>query len=154
MTPVRCIAPAGEQGDCWRACIASILNLPAAEVPNFAHLADDSWCRMYELGRAWLKTRDLGIFRTYYSAGWALDEVLETLSAPNIDVPIILAGQSGRDPREAHAVVVMNGEVVHDPSGAGVAGPYPCNCGAAECDSKGWWWLDVVAFTASSRLLP
>lgn len=147
MTPVRCIGA----GDCWRSCIASILNLAAGDVPNFGELAD-TWDRMYELGRDWLSSRGLGIFRTYCTPGWTLEKLLEVFSSENADVPIIVSGLSRSNPQETHAIVAMNGKVVHDPSGAGVAGPCPCRCGAPTCDGVGYWWIDVIAFGHSTAL--
>jgi hypothetical protein len=42
MTPVdqEFLKERGEPGDCWRACIATILGLPLAEVPHILH---DAW---------------------------------------------------------------------------------------------------------------
>ena len=64
MKPQRCLVSladhnAGiELGDCWRACVATILRLPAREVPNFVDLAKDEFL---ERTRDWLADR-----------GWAL----------------------------------------------------------------------------------
>lgn len=147
MNPQRCIAPAHEGGDCWRACIASILNLPAATVPHFAELSGNCWDGMYQLAREWLAERGVGIFRTYCSADWTLETLLEHFSKANVGVPIIVNGQSGRRTEENHAVIAMNGRIAHDPSGVGVIGP----CINIDGDS-GWWWIDVIAFADASTL--
>ncbi len=106
---------------------------------------------MFALTRKWLAERGLGIFRTYCSAGWEVDKVVKWFSADNPGVPLILMGQSGRDRHapdpDNHAVVVMNGQIVHDPSNAGIIGP--CLNGKNEPD---WYWLDIVAFAAHSNL--
>jgi hypothetical protein len=48
------------RGDCWRACIASILELPIEEVPNFvAEFADNPEITHYELCSNWLRERGL-----------------------------------------------------------------------------------------------
>ncbi|HEU4804201.1 MAG TPA: hypothetical protein VFS91_00070 [Nitrobacter sp.] len=130
--------------------MASILDLPAADVPNFANACGDSWSEMYNQAREWLGERGLGIYRTYCSAGWTLEKVAEWFSADNPGVPVILMGRSGRKGAtelDNHAVVLLNGAVAHDPSGVGLAGP----C----ADSRGqdaWWWLDIIAITSSPRL--
>lgn len=143
MSPQPCIAPREEQGDCWRACIASILDLPAREVPNFAHL-HAKWEDMVAAARQWLAPRGLAIFETYCSAGWETEKLLHWFSAGNPGAPFILCGQSARDPNENHAVVALGGAIVHDPSGSGIAGP--CTGGGSEA---GWWWLHVICVAAN-----
>lgn len=138
MIPQRCIA----SGDCYRACIASVCECPAREVPDFGSLAKDDPDRMRVLVREWLHARGFGLFSTYCSAGWKLETVLSVYSAENPGVPAILIGKSGSSSNEAHAVVALNGEIAHDPSGAGLAGAWPCAC-KADCD-LGWWWIDVI----------
>lgn len=152
MTPVRCTYVPGEEGDCWRACIASILNLPALDVPNFGHMAGDDWDEMYRLGREWLSQRGIGIFRTYCSAAWDLDKLLEVFSAANSGIPLIISGQSRRNPKESHAVIAINGKIIHDPSNSGLRGACACGCGNPACDGNGYWWIDVLAFAEFSQL--
>lgn len=153
MTPVPCISEPGEFGDCWRACIATILDLCTSDVPHFFALAGAGTAgpevncnaAAYRLGREWLREQGLGIFRAYESGRLSLDRVLENSLLFSPDVPIILHGTpalaSVTDP--AHAVVIMNGVIVHDPSGLGVGGgPVRCDCADPYC--KGWWWIDVI----------
>lgn len=142
MTPVPCVAPRGEVGDCYRACLASVLNLSPHDVPHFAANGAD-WTTMFEHAREWLRPLGLGIYRTYCSAPWALEDVLRWFSAKNPGVPVIVMGKSQRDPEENHAVVAMDGAIVHDPSGSGLSGP---------CLGDEWWWLDIVAFTDFSKV--
>lgn len=144
MKPQRCVARPDEQGDCYRACVASILNIPVTAVPNFADATD--WDTMLEAVRAWLAERDLALFRTYCSAGWEIGKLLEVFSAGNGGVPIILSGQSRADPTDNHAVVVMDGKIFHDPSGAGIRAPV-----VYEGGDNGWWHLDIIAFPASRQ---
>jgi hypothetical protein len=141
MKPQRCLV-GGKDGDCFRACIATICEVPASEVPNFGALAGDI-DGTARLAREWLRPRGYSLFATYCSAGWALDKVLSTYSADNPGVPIILAGVPQTNNDETHAVVALNGEIVWDPSGAGLSGPWPCRCNP-EC-GLGWWWIYVVA---------
>lgn len=146
MRPQSCIAQRSEEGDCYRACLASVLEVPTKEVPNFADLYD-KWDTMFAAVRAWLAERGFAIFRTYCSAGWKLDKLLEAFSADNPDVPIILMGQSGTNASNSHAVVVLNGKVQHDPSGCGISGPCVGSKG-----QDAWWWLDIVC--VSARQMP
>lgn len=143
MTPVKCVSRPDEHGDCWRACIASVLDLPALEVPNFAQ-EFPGWDEMLAAARQWLRQRGLTIFRTYCSAKWERDRMLEVFSSDNPGTPIILIGESGQDSGDNHAVVVIDGSVDHDPSGAGVVGPV--THGGHE---RGWWWFDVIAVAST-----
>jgi hypothetical protein len=138
--PQRCLV-GGKDGDCFRACIATICEVPASEVPNFGALTND--CdEMSLLARKWLAPRGYSLFVTYCSAGWTVERVLSNYSADNPGVPVIIAGVPETNKDETHAVVALNGKVVWDPSGAGLSGPYPCRC-KPDCE-LGWWWIYVI----------
>lgn len=139
MTPQPCIAPAAEDGDCWRACIATILDLPVADLPNFAHNAD--WNGMLEAARRWLKPKGLSIYQTYCAGSWDLKEIISSFSERSPGAPFILCGASKRDPNDDHAVVVMDGALVHDPSGSGLSGP------CQEVHGERWWYMHVICLS-------
>jgi hypothetical protein len=143
MTPQRCIVPqhGEESGDCWRACIASILNLSARDVPNFVDLAERMKARnrAEDCAREWLSSYGLTIFQTYCTGDWSLENMLRVYGDINPGVPMILSGRCTTAPDDHHCVVIMNGKVVHDPSNAGVNAP---------C-SDGYWWLEVIAVADS-----
>lgn len=153
MTPVRCISSSlGEFGDCWRCCIASIVDLPASDVPNFFHIAngraaDGPECNKiaYELAREWLAKRGLGIFRVWAYGEWSLEKVLDQYGGFSPEVPYIVHGTPAgeRQGEMAHAIVAAGDQIIHDPSGAGIAGPCLCTC---KPDCPGLWWLDVISF--------
>jgi hypothetical protein len=145
--PQRCIASA----DCYRACVATICERPAHEVPDFGALAKDDIDEMYRAAREWLHSQGFGLFSTYCSAGWPLEKVLSVFSADNPGVPMIIAGVAGSNPAETHAVIALNGAIAHDPSGARVVGPWKCDC-KPDCE-RGWWWIDVItAFPQSMEV--
>lgn len=50
------------RGDCFRTCVASILELPLDQVPNFVESSD-----MNKACYDWLKERGLGCVRMYFS---------------------------------------------------------------------------------------
>jgi hypothetical protein len=87
----------GTQGDCLRAAVASVLNLPLIAVPHFVILSGGEW---HKGVRDWLRDRGLD-FRLVYSAprGYAV-----------AIGPI-------RDGKGYHAVVERDGELAHDPNG-------------------------------------
>lgn len=102
--------PSGERGNCFATCIASILEAPLAEVPNFCN--SDLW--RWDLNR-WLAPRGL----TYVDVslpGDARDELVEFWGYH------VISGDGPRGHR--HSVVGLKGEIVWDPhpSRAGLLG--------------------------------
>lgn len=71
MKPVRQTDFGKGTGDCWAACIASILELPLSEVPNFCH--DDLRSGWLKRTINWLYARGIGIIYIE-DAGKALSE--------------------------------------------------------------------------------
>lgn len=98
----------GQYGDCQRATLASLLELPISEVPHFLRdangIADDFWCSIQKFCN---------------SKGYAYME-LPMGVRPNFwgDGPDIYHEISGPSPRGGnifHSVVGKNGEIVFDP---------------------------------------
>ena len=86
------------EGNCFAACVASILEIPIEEAPDVMSIPN--W---YEAFAEWLKPR--GMYPICFNLtknGW---------------VPIGLHILSGKSPRWAgdHAVVARGTEIVHDP---------------------------------------
>lgn len=146
MKPINCISGRGEFGDCYRACIASILELPADEVPHFGALSTDSE-QMKVHFRKWLSERGLALFENWVSGQWSLEKVLQLFSKESPGAPFILHGEAAIKGTGDinHAVVALDGEI-HDPSGAGIRGP----CVNIEGERL-HWWIDVITI---SRALP
>ena len=106
----------GQHGDCQRAVIASLLELPIADVPHFLQLSGgdpvgywvrlQTFCRSY--GTAYLTVPARSGSEFYGDDGNIYHEI------------------SGPSPRGSglHAVVGCNGQIVYDPhpSRAGLAG--------------------------------
>jgi hypothetical protein len=101
----------GNQGDCWRTCIATVLGLHPLDVPNFVQ--QYSWM---EAARLWLAPRGMD-YGVTPGAEYVLDH-------PEIyDGRLLIA--TGPSPRGdwMHCVVVDHQlNLVHDPhpSGAGI----------------------------------
>ena len=101
----------GKEGNCWAACIASILELNIEEVPNFCAGEDidgkpcdpNQW---FNMTINWLKRR-----------GYTMIFFLK----PNIFRPDAFHIISGRSPRGAydHCVVAYGMEMRHDPHPSG-----------------------------------
>jgi hypothetical protein len=85
-------------GNCFSACVASLLELPIEEVPHFG--SDDTWWATFQ---AWLKPRGL------YAVLFKVDS--DEQRPPGFHVV------SGRSPRHdaLHAVVGKGAEIAHDP---------------------------------------
>jgi hypothetical protein len=87
-------------GNCLAACVASLLHLDIADVPNFCEGHADGW---FSRMGAWLRERGLAAF-------WFKGPPLESLA----DVYVIVSGQSPRGDY-LHATVWRGSEMVHDP---------------------------------------
>lgn len=99
----------GQHGDCLRACVASLIEVPAAEVPHVAQLfpndARAAWNHLYDFlearGYCYVPGRKTIIEGQYH----------------------IISGPSPRN-KGTHAVIGLDGKIVFDPhpSRAGLAG--------------------------------
>lgn len=108
-----------ENGDCFAACVATILDVDLADTPNFCSLGRDWWQKFQE----WLRNRNLGAVAVDLSPGdravmWPLP----------LGVPVILTGPSRRSDG-LHSVVGTTHdegfEYVFDPNPGGgyLSGP-------------------------------
>ena len=117
MTPVMCHVKhdpeAGTYGDCLRVCVASLLDLEAADVTHFFHDDCDGAtgnARLVEF----LSGQGYAPFWSHYPGELSLDDVLGHQGAQNPTCHYLLFGRvaSGGD----HVVVCKGGEIVHDPA--------------------------------------
>lgn len=114
----------GKIGDCFRASIASLLDLSPEEVPHFMDYDwnDTDSGKWYPALLEWLKPRGLTYFELPIPAElhgtW-----FDGLASCGFDAHHLLSGMS---PRATHTVVARNGKMVHDPSKqrTGLVGPY------------------------------
>lgn len=98
----------GDSGNCFSACLASVLELPIEEVPNFFHGEDKSPEAWWRRARAWLETQGFGIVCMTVDS-----DHHDPLHWYHPDAYLIVAGKSerGRD----HAIVCRGGRMIHDP---------------------------------------
>src|SRR5688572_16969639 len=101
MRPQRCIAPPGEAGDCMRACVATILGVPAADIPNFNETTrregltgEKQYLAMQQQIREYLSPFGLSIFNSYCNGEWPLEKALDYFSGFSPGVPVIFHGQA------------------------------------------------------------
>lgn len=104
------------KGNCWAACVASVLEMPLSEMPDVEFEStegmpgDEDVKRFWKKWREWLAERNLGLQRMTLGEGHPFP--------PGI---LIVTGQSPRGPWQ-HSVVYRDGELAHDPhpEGGGV----------------------------------
>ena len=130
--------PPNSYGDCWSACMASILE--REDIPHFLEDGDpnNDWI---ERTREYLATIDVSLWRTWYGVD-NLSEVLFTMKEINPDMYYILSGDSPSGP---HSVVCLNDEIVHDPAGRpkGEQIVGPC--------ANDVYWVEVLAIGINNK---
>lgn len=121
----------GQYGDCHRTCLANMLDLEPASVPNFAVHYDDIPAFYREVDK-FLSSKGLAEF-TYAMSG-TLEDVLNCMQVWNKNQLYILCGKSPRDTN--HSVVCRGGKIICDPAidGGDLVGPA----------SDGYYWISVL----------
>lgn len=97
-------------GDCWRCCVAAVLQMPAEHVPHF--VAHNGGLHYEADTQTWLAVR-----------GFTLIQCKSRLQFPRMDgkpfspLPVITCGPTPRSSRmgQTHAVVYFGGAMVYDP---------------------------------------
>ena len=120
----------GTWGDCQRACIASLMELDLEHVPHF-----------FDQGKPLTEAMQLLYdFLADYGLGYVtipftgtVDDVLAAMAHHNPGMHYILVGESGKLPGIGHVVVCKGDEIIHDPSGSGIAGPI-----------DGYVWVELI----------
>jgi hypothetical protein len=109
MRPVHQAETTHGRGDCFAACLASLLEISIEDVPNF-RLAENPWASIQE----WLGERGLCAIRCI-----ADPRIFSTIPRQYC----ILSGASPTNPGGIHAVIALwdglSAEVVHDPRPGG-----------------------------------
>lgn len=124
MQPVHCRTrhdPPHSYGDCVRACVASLLELPPEDVPHVYHDNCDGPEGMRRM-REWLRERGYGLFASNYD-GVPLSEMLSFMGELNPDVHYMLFGGTGDG--GDHVVICHGDKIVHNPAwyGCSLVGP-------------------------------
>jgi hypothetical protein len=116
--------PPTAYGDCLRAALASVLDLPAEDVPHFAHDGADPEI-VLQRARDYLRPMGLTAFVSIYDGSNSRAEVLEYMAERNPDTTYLLFGLVSEG--GGHVVVCTGGKVVHNPAwyGCHVVAPGP-----------------------------
>lgn len=139
MIPVYQKVAGSERGDCYSACVASLLELRLEQVPNFHDLMQHEDAEWGYVVSKWL--RAWGYWHIIVSWTPEFDEDTHAYGTG----PYIL---SGRSPRidSYHAVIAERGGIVHDPS--------PDGGGLRKPTEKYPWYVEVLVpydYTGRSR---
>lgn len=108
-------------GNCFRASVASILEIGIDDMPHFEQTmfdgTDDSW---YAEFVDWLYDQGYGLVEWYVTH----PDHCDIYVGPPPGTYVLATGPSPRHETEAHCVVYRNGELAHDPhpEGGGLAG--------------------------------
>lgn len=119
MTPQKQLTPS----DCFRACLASILDLPIASVPDFfmggALSSEDAYASVED----WLNHEGWTLLISCFPPNFTLSEMLDYDGAGKNHY-ILGGGANGK----GHCVIVKSGQVIFNPGSQGLpglTGPHP-----------------------------
>lgn len=123
----------GQFGDCHRACIASILELPIEKVPHFGYDGNKDgqifWNRINEF------LHQFGLKEVQFAFEGELKDILNMMKMLNPDIHYLLGCASKRG--YGHSVVCFNDNIVHDPTL--MEPPHEYN------KLDGFYWITVLA---------
>ena len=100
-------APVRKQGNCFQACVATVLQIPLEEAFDHAFLPDDQWFGEFN---KWLEQYGLGCIFLETS-----EEKPATCSG-FLGIHIAECMSKTLYHGERHAVVIKNGNLLHDPN--------------------------------------
>lgn len=99
-----------QKGNCYQAALASIMELPLDEVPNFIEMEDDVW---YPIFLEFVKSKG-------FEYNWSYDV------PKGYHIGSGISPRARKDKRITHAVICLDGEMVFDvhPDRTGIIGPF------------------------------
>lgn len=101
-------------GDCYRACLASVLELPITEVPHIARMQAEGKGTFWEIANEWLASKGLFVLQVRHQYGEAHPFPFGYCAGHAMYH--ILSSPSPRQPDAIwHSVVACNGVMVFDP---------------------------------------
>jgi hypothetical protein len=114
MKPVMQTSFGNGKGNCFTACVASLLELRIGEVPDFCLLyGDHEWWLELE---KWMAVRGLAPIEICFAGGTDVDAegFDHKVFYVRRDVPLILSGKNAAG--VAHCVVLYDGDRIHNPN--------------------------------------
>lgn len=123
----------GIYGDCFRTCIACLMDLDASEVPHIHDENQPEGETQVDGYRKWLSSKGLGLFEVCLSG--ELDNILNHINSTNPNEYYLLTGKArcGAD----HIVICLGNKIVWDTSSdtVGIVGPRA---------GDGFYWISVL----------
>lgn len=131
-----------ELKDCWRTCIASILGLPAKEVPHFYEIAGWDTDLAEMMAKQWLHSKGYNLVTVQFAGGASFEDMLQLFSKVTDGLYYIMSGRS-KSKSENHAVVCKDAQVVLDPLfGKAVQEPFRGPCVTPDGDKR--WIVEII----------
>lgn len=125
--------PPNTYGDCYRACIASIIEVPTIAIPHPGVRGEEHWRDEIKVMDRWLAERG------YWTFGIKIfDKDLAEYQEYAIGYYLL----GGKSPRAPHFVVARHGNIVHDPHPEG---------GGLVADDDGTWNMQFVCYGARKK---
>ncbi len=125
-------------GDCWRTCIACILDLQPDAVPHFVehHWNEPDATKSLKILREYLAPRNLSYVEFPYNC--SLEELLTSAGYTLPEVHYILSGTSAN--KCNHSVVAKGNKIVWDPAidDSGIIGPM----------DDGYYWIGLIVHSS------
>lgn len=123
----------GIYGDCFRTCLAVLLDVDALMVPHFLHNYDNRTPEEIDRSIAgWLEYQNLNLIRIQFPGEETQENIMLSANMMGSGLPYLLSGLSRTGCN--HVVVCQGTEIVCDPSltDAGIIGPMKEN----------YWWVE------------
>jgi len=127
-------------GDCYPACIASVLGLPLSNVPHF-YDNDRRTEHAQDMIDSFFQSVNMKLVSIYYGSA-KLKDVLQGMAVHNDGVYYLISGASPRFPDKSdlrHCVVACGGVLVHD--------PHPDQSFIVDFPKKNPWGILIEVFT-------
>lgn len=136
-------------GDCLRTALAMLLHLDdAAGVPHFVRDDEDRMDHVLARANRWLRPQGMNLLTFPVRDQFGLDWVMQYARIYSGDAPYIVFVHQAEDnldgmSKDAHAIVVRDGEVWCDPAWPKLRGILPNE--SYRPDPNGYWWICVLA---------
>lgn len=105
-------------GDCFRCCIAAVLQRPAIEVPHFVEIGEQTGKSADALAQKWLHEQGYWLLKSDVTSLYGPPFYISRYAEDPVDVlPVICCGPTVRSkkPTNTHCVVMDGETVLYDP---------------------------------------
>lgn len=132
----------GIWGDCFRTCIACLLDMEPEEVPHFAD-GDVTGKQVVDACQRWLGERGLYLVCMHYEAEHSLRDIMQSVTHNNPGLRYMVSGKSPRG--TCHVVVFKDDAVDWDPGLGEVSDPDESLVGPCDCDDgREFWFVEFI----------